>query len=152
MGIYNTVNWEAFWNKPELQKDTAKILKEFVSETGKTTFTYTDVRMWYYGTGAFQRWGRDWHTIERMMRKLAEMGYLLRYRFRKTVRFVLVPVDDIKRLIKYYRAEYQRYHALGDPVGINTLAKNLSIELDIPIDAAREVLMGQELIVEGDTP
>ena len=138
--------WEKFWEEPELQSDTAKIQKEFVEETGKTASYYSDVRMWYYGTGAFQRHGKDWHTVERLMRKLAELGYVARYRGGRTVMFVLIPFDDVKRAIDHYRAEYERAHALGDAKQIDTLAKGLAWEIDVPVDTARDILRGQEVL------
>jgi len=138
--------WEKFWEKPELQSETAKILKRFVEETGKTAFYYSDVRRWYYGTGAFEEYGKDWHTIERLMRKLAELGYVARYRVGRTVLFVLIPFDSTKHAIDHYRAEYERAHALGDARWINEIAKALAVELNIDVDTARDVLRGQEVL------
>jgi len=67
-----------------------RILREFHEQTGATAFYYWDLRKWYYGTDAHLRYQRDWHTIERLVRKAVEWGLLQRAEEgRRRVKFII---------------------------------------------------------------
>ncbi len=56
------------------------LLNFFYQETGKTRFTYNALRRWYYKSDkGYKLYKRDWHTVERNLRKMAEEGFLNRY-------------------------------------------------------------------------
>ena len=61
-------------------------------------FTYRDIRIYFFRMVKQRRMYRiDWHTVERGLRRLAEMGFLRRVKYRRTVKFVVMPP-----LIRYY--------------------------------------------------
>jgi len=59
------------------------MVKRFVDETKKTCFSYNDFRVWFYRSSYHH--DLEWHTVERILRRLAKDGFLdreLRYRNR----------------------------------------------------------------------
>jgi len=59
------------------------MVKRFVEETRRQCFSYNDFRVWFYRSQ--YRNDLEWHTVERVLRRLAEDGFLdreIRYRNR----------------------------------------------------------------------
>jgi len=50
------------------------MVKRFVDETKKACFSYNDFRVWFYNSQ--YRHDLEWHTVERVLRRLAEDGFL----------------------------------------------------------------------------
>ncbi len=71
----------------------AVFIKLYLEERGypeKRCFTYRGLRAWWDANGKWR--GSEWHTVERAVRKLAEMGYLRRVRRGRTVIFCVEPL------------------------------------------------------------
>ena len=126
-----------FWNSKKEKGSAAELIAEFLAASGQSDFTYEDLRRWYYGSGAYKRYQRDWHTVERMVRKLSEEGHLLRYRWKRTMRYVPVPRDF--RIDAYLEAfHYARTHA--DVKGMLVIAERLAGDLGIEPHVAHNLL------------
>lgn len=55
----------------------------------KKCFTYRGLRAWWQANRKYE--GSEWHTVERAIRKLAELGYLKRIKKGKRVIFCVEP-------------------------------------------------------------
>ena len=117
-----------FWERSAEKRTAIGIIHDYVRETGNRAFTYTDLRTWYYSSGAHKRYRRDWHTVERLLRKLAEDGYLLRYRYKRTVRFLLpANCTEIAAIV----ARYRDAQARGDYQTLREIVRTLMDQLGV---------------------
>ncbi len=60
---------------------------------GRKCFTYRGLRAWWDKERKYE--GSEWHTVERSIRRLAEMGYLKRLRRGRRVVFCLEPKIEL---------------------------------------------------------
>jgi len=121
----------SFWNSEQEKLKAMELLRDYVEDTGNQELTYDALRAWYYGTGRHKTYKRDWHTIERLLRKLAEGKILLRYRHRRTVVFV-VPENPDPLFVHRAREAYQNAVFNRDYDTMNRVAKTLAKRLGIP--------------------
>jgi len=82
------------------------LIARYLSEKNQRCFTYRGFRVWFYKQPYYKN--VEWHTVERMIRKLAEEGFLNRkfikrnyVVFCKNERFEEV-FEDISRSLKSY--------------------------------------------------
>ena len=69
------------------------VINEYLQATGRNGFTYRGLRAYWSRKGMFRDPGeplREWHTFERVIRRLAEKGYLDRRIYRKNRRQFVV--------------------------------------------------------------
>ena len=77
---------------PSLLQATV-FIKLYLEERGypeKRCFTYRGLRAWWQANRKYE--GSEWHTVERSIRRLAELGYLKRVRKGKRVVFCVEPM------------------------------------------------------------
>ena len=129
-----------FWNLEPEKNRTLEIIEKYIESTGNTSFTYKDLRSWYYGSGAHKEYKRDWHTIERLLRKLAEEGVLLRYRYGRTVMFVVPPRPINYRILKEMRKAFKNALINRDYEGANKVVEQLSDLTGVPTHICHKVL------------
>ena len=125
-----------WWTKVQNVNDVLRIVKEYTTSTGQYSFTYADLRAWYYGTGAHKRYKKDWHTIERMLRRAAEEGHLVRYRYKRTVRFIPANEKQVWKL----REKYVEAVNKGDHNLVRRVIAEAAKELGLPEHDAYLVL------------
>jgi len=78
------VTW---WEHGNVKSFTMAVIKSYMAQTGRSVFTYRDLRIHYYRNFADHSF--DWHSVERAVRRLAQEGKLVRLRAGRTVLFGL---------------------------------------------------------------
>ena len=80
----------------------ASFLQDFLSQTGKRKFTYSDLLDFFFPRK--DQYQISYHTIERYMRKLSQHGIIAREKKGKTVMFVVPKYDAVVKLKEWARA------------------------------------------------
>lgn len=75
----------AWWETERIKAFTMALIKNYMDLSGRSAFTYRDLRIHYYRNYADHTY--DWHSIERAIRRLAQEGKLTRIRAGKKVYF-----------------------------------------------------------------
>ena len=112
--------------------EVMRVIVDYCLRTGFTSFNYSQLRRYYYRGLREKRFKHiEWHTIERVLRKLSEEGLLLRnFSYRRGRLTVWFRVTD--RLLHYFALTIEE---LKDP----KLRAHVLLVWDGSLKAAKEV-------------
>jgi len=94
-------------------------------KTGRITFTYDQLRRFYYGSGLHKKYKKEWHTIERIVRKFCEQGHIIKRWKRQGRTWVyLIRPEWLRRMIEMKLRELeQKEIKLHDLVDVRKIAE-----------------------------
>jgi|GEM_PF-3285594 len=70
-------------------------------KTGRITFTYDQLRRFYYGSGLHKKYKKDWHSIERIIRKMCEQRTIIkRWKQKGRTWIFLIKPEWLKKMIE----------------------------------------------------
>ncbi|RLI81468.1 hypothetical protein DRP04_06090 [Archaeoglobales archaeon] len=78
--------------RQSIRELVVELIRSYYKERGRDTFSYNDLRRFYYGAYPREKRFADWHSIERILRLLASEGLLFRhYPSPRKVLFIISP-------------------------------------------------------------
>ena len=96
-----------------------ELLFLYFLKTLRITFTYDQLRRFYYGSGLHKKYKKEWHTIERTIRKMCEDGLVVKRwkKVGKTWVFLIRPewlIDLVKAKLQELEEKEIKYFDLYD--------------------------------------
>ncbi|MEM4889697.1 MAG: hypothetical protein QXJ64_09695 [Thermosphaera sp.] len=97
------------------QHAVLELVKNYIQSTKRTAFTYNSIKWFAARTGFYRRYDISDRTIDRTLRKLAELGFFNR----KKLRVRDYKTGRLKKIVVYTptRLFYQHKEARAEKVG-----------------------------------